>query len=92
MNQTFLQAIADLTPKEKREHSEGPIILHEGRYRLYEKPDGTLRVQYLKDGSEVEEFAEIPAVVIHLAKAMQDGSMSPVQMMAEASKLMMSIK
>lgn len=71
---------------------DGPVILHEGRYRLYEKPDGTLRIQYKRDDAVEEEWAEIPGVMVKLTKAMQDGTMSPMQLIGEATKMMMSMK
>lgn len=71
---------------------DGPVILHEGRYRLYEKPDGTLRVQYKRDDAEEEEWVEIPGIMVKMTRGMQDGSLSPMQLIGEATKMMMSMK
>jgi len=65
-----------------------PVILHEGRYRLYEKSDGTIRIQYKRDGSETEDFMEIPGGFLMLAKAASEGKLSPTQMIGEVMKLM----
>jgi hypothetical protein len=61
-----------------------PVILHEGKYRLYEKPDGTLRIQYQRSDKETEDFMEIPGMMIRLAKAASEGKMSPMAMMKSA--------
>lgn len=65
-----------------------PVVLHQGRYRLYEKPDGTLRIQYRRDDKEEDDFIEIPGMMIALSKAAAEGKMSPVQMMRSAMELM----
>jgi hypothetical protein len=65
----------------------GPRILHEGRYRLYEKPDGGLRIQYKRDGSDQEDFMEIPGGMIRLAKMAGEGNLSFPQFLREAAKL-----
>jgi hypothetical protein len=65
----------------------GPEILHQGRYRLYKKPDGTLRIQYRRDGADKDDFFELPAAMVRLAEAANDGSMSPIQMMHAAMQL-----
>lgn len=84
-----MQIIANLPATQA--HDE-PIILHEGRYRLYEKPDGTLRIQYKRDDAEEEEWAEIPGVMVKLTRGMQDGSLSPMQLIGEATRLMMTMR
>lgn len=61
-----------------------PVVLHEGRYRLYEKPDGSLRIQYRRDGNDTDDFIEIPGMMIKLAKGAADGNMSPMTMMKAA--------
>jgi hypothetical protein len=65
-----------------------PVILHQGRYRLYEKPDGTLRIQYQIDGKDTEDFMEIPGAMIKLAKAASEGKLNPMQMMKSAMEYM----
>lgn len=67
-----------------------PEIVHEGRYRLYKKSDGTLRIQYKRDDKETEDFFELPGGMVALAQAASEGKLSPIQMMAEVSKMMMN--
>jgi hypothetical protein len=57
-----------------------PKVLHQGRYRLYEKPDGSLRIQYRRDDREEDDFLEIPGAVIRMAKAASEGKMSPLEL------------
>lgn len=64
-----------------------PKILHEGRYRLYEKADGTIRIQYKRDDKDTEDFMEIPGSAVALAKAASEGNLTPAQMMGEVMKL-----
>lgn len=64
-----------------------PKILHQGHYRLYEKPDGTLRIQYRRDDKDEDDFMELPAAMVNLAKAAAEGKMSPVLMMREIMKI-----
>ena len=56
-----------------------PRILHEGRYRLYEKPDGTLRIQYRRTDREEDDFMEIPGQVLKMAKLVSEGNLNPLQ-------------
>lgn len=65
-----------------------PVILHQGRYRLYEKPDGTLRIQYQQDGKDAEDFIEIPGAMLRLAKMASEGKLNPMQMMKHAMEYM----
>jgi hypothetical protein len=64
-----------------------PRILHQGRYRLYEKPDGGLRLQYRRDDKDVDDYLEIPGMMVRLLNRAQDGNMSPMEFMREAMKL-----
>lgn len=65
-----------------------PVVLHQGRYRLYEKPDGTMRIQYRRDDKDTDDFFEIPGAMIALAKAAAEGKMSPMDMMKSAMGFM----
>lgn len=56
-----------------------PVILHEGRYRLYQKPDGTIRVQYRRDDSDEDDSLEIPGFILRMAEAMSEGKISPLK-------------
>jgi hypothetical protein len=69
--------------------TSGPVIVHEGRYRLYQKPDGTMRIQYKRDDKDAEDFLEISGKLVALAEKMDKG-MSPMDMMKEVTQLMMS--
>jgi len=57
----------------------GPVVLHQGRYRLYEKPDGTLRIQYRRDDKETDDVLEIPGAMIRIAKMMSEGNLNPLR-------------
>lgn len=65
-----------------------PRMLHKGKYALWEKPDGTLRIQFKRDDMENEEFFEIPGFVLALGKAASEGKLSPIQMFSEMQKHM----
>lgn len=65
----------------------GPHILHEGRYRLYEKPDGGIHLVYLVDGQEDEQHMEIPGAMLRLARMASEGNMSFPQFVKEAAKM-----
>lgn len=64
-----------------------PVILHEGRYRLYEIPDGSLRIQYRRDDKDEDDFVVLPGAMIRLAKMASEGNMSFPQFLKEAAKL-----
>jgi hypothetical protein len=65
-----------------------PVIVHEGRYRLYELPDGTLRIQYRREGAETDDYIELPGTMVKLAKAASEGNMSPLDVMKAATRMM----
>lgn len=65
-----------------------PVIVGQGRYRLYRKPDGTMRVQFREDGADEDAFFEFPGALLVLAKNAAEGNMNPLAMMKEAAKLM----
>lgn len=67
-----------------------PVIVHEGRYRLYELPDGTLRIQYRREGAEADDHIELPGAMVRLAKAASEGNISPMDMMKAVTKMMRS--
>jgi hypothetical protein len=66
---------------------ESPIILHEGRYRLYEKPDGGLHLTYKRDDMDELQHMEIPGPLMSLAQRASEGKISPLDMMKELFKL-----
>lgn len=65
-----------------------PVIIGQGRYRLYRKPDGTMRVQFRQDGTDEDAFFEFPGALLVIAQQAAEGKMNPLQMMKEAAKLM----
>lgn len=58
-----------------------PKVIHQGRYRLYEKPDGSIRIQYRRDDKDSDDFIEVPAVVLSLARSANEGKVGPMDMM-----------
>lgn len=64
-----------------------PQILHEGRYRLYGKPDGGIHLVYKRDDKEEEDHFEIPGQMLRLAQLAGSGEMTFPQFMKEAVKL-----
>jgi hypothetical protein len=65
----------------------GPKVIHQGRYRLYEKPDGGLRLQYKRDDKDEEDYLEIPGMMVRLLNRAQQGDMSPMEFMREAMRM-----
>ena len=61
----------------------GPKVLHEGRYRLYEKPDGNLHLVYKRDDQETEQHLEIPGKLLGLAQRAAQGQLSPMDVIKE---------
>lgn len=71
---------------------ETPRILHEGRYRLYENPDGGMRIQYRRDDKDADDFVQLPGPIIALGKAAAEGSMSPIELMRRMMSLMKDMR
>ena len=69
-----------------------PKIVHEGRYRLYENPDGGLRIQYRRDGKDEDDFVQLPGPIVALGKAAAEGNMSPIELMQRMMKLMREMR
>lgn len=65
-----------------------PVIVHEGRYRLYQNPDGGLRIQYRRDDKDEDDFVQMPGPVVALAKAAGEGNISPVEMVRRMMSIM----
>lgn len=59
----------------------GPRILHRGAYTLYEKPDGTLRIQYRRTDKDEDDFMEIPGGILRMAKLASEGKLNPLKAM-----------
>jgi len=58
-----------------------PVVVHKGVYTLWEKPDGTLRIQYRREDKDEDDFVELPGVMVKMAKAASEGKMNPMDMM-----------
>jgi hypothetical protein len=69
-----------------------PKIVHEGRYRLYENPDGGLRIQYRRDGKDEDDFVQLPGPIVALGKAAAEGNMSPIELMQRMMKIMREMR
>jgi hypothetical protein len=69
-----------------------PRILHEGRYRLYENPDGGLRIQYRRDDKDEDDFVQMPGPIVALGKAAAEGNLSPVELMRKMMSLMKDMR
>jgi hypothetical protein len=67
--------------------STEPRVLHQGRYRLWEKPDGGLHLVYQRDDKDEPDHMDIPGAFLKLAKLAGEGKMTPMEMMREAMKL-----
>lgn len=64
-----------------------PVIVHQGRYRLYQKPDGGLHLVYQRDDKDEPDRMELPAAFLRLAQMAGEGKLSLPQLMAEVMKL-----
>ncbi len=66
---------------------EVPVIVHQGRYRLYEKADGGLHLVYQRDDKDEPDHMELPGALLNLAKMAGEGKMSIPEMMREVMKM-----
>jgi hypothetical protein len=64
-----------------------PVVVHKGIYTLWEKPDGTLRIQYRREGNDTDDFVELPGALVKMAKGMAEGKLNPMDMIKEVMKL-----
>jgi hypothetical protein len=55
-----------------------PKIVHKGVYTLWEKPDGTIRIQYRRDDKDEDDFMEIPGAILRMAQMVGEGKMNPL--------------
>jgi hypothetical protein len=72
--------------------SNMPTVLHEGRYRLYQNPDGGLRIQYRRDDKETDDYVQVPGAIIELGKAVSEGNLSPIEIMRRMASLVGSMR
>lgn len=68
------------------EHVE-PHIVHQGRYRLWAKPDGGLHLVYQRDDSDTPDHMELPGAFLRLAQMAGEGKLSLPQLLGELMKL-----
>jgi hypothetical protein len=61
--------------------SNEPVMLHEGRYRLYQNPDGGMHLVYRPEGQDTDMHMEVPGALIRLSEQAATGKISPMQMM-----------
>jgi len=64
-----------------------PVVIHEGKYRLYGKPDGGLHVVYQRtDRNEADHF-EVPGPLLALAQSAAEGKLSPADILRQMTKM-----
>jgi|HubBroStandDraft_6_1064221.scaffolds.fasta_scaffold1279237_2 hypothetical protein len=81
-----------MTELQRPEEIQGPRVVHEGRYRLYENPDGGLRIQYRRDGKDEDDFVQLPGPIVALGKAAAEGTMSPIELMQRMMRIMREMR
>lgn len=72
---------------EQTEQITEPVIVHQGRYRLWKKPDGGLHLVYQRDDRDAADHMDIPGVFIAIFESAAAGNLSPMEMMREVMKL-----
>ena len=60
--------------------------LMNGRFSVYEAPDGGIKVAYRPDGETDSKLLEIPAMVINMARMGAAGKLNPFTAMKEMMK------
>lgn len=69
-----------------------PQVVHEGKYRLYQKPDGGYHLVYKRDDKDTEDHMDLPGGMVALSQKMSEGNMSFPQFMKEAIALMSELR
>lgn len=64
-----------------------PVIVHQGRYRLWKKPDGGMHLVYQRDDSPTADHMELPVQFLRVAQMAGEGKLNPMQLIAEVMKL-----
>jgi hypothetical protein len=64
-----------------------PVIVHQGRYRLWENPDGGLHLVYQRDDKDEPDHMQLPGALLAIARAAGEGTMSLPEMMREVMKM-----
>src|SRR5208283_227243 len=71
-----------IAPLVHSETPQGPAILMEGRFRLYETPQGGYKLVYRPDGEDQDRpHIDVPAMMVKAAKAMGDKGPGKMGMM-----------
>jgi hypothetical protein len=70
----------------------------QGRFNLYDTPDGGLHISYQEDPTEVDEngtsvpkdvqHIDVPGQLLAMAKMLENGSMNPMQAFSKMSKML----
>lgn len=82
----------ELVPVEIAPLEAIPVIIGQGRYRLYQKPNGSMRIQFREDSANEDAHFEFPAALMELARDAAEGKLSPAQMMKRVMKLMSGMR
>jgi hypothetical protein len=64
-----------------------PVMLHKGRYTLYQKPDGGIHLVYQRDDKDTPDHFELPGAMLRLARMASEGKLSPGDMLKEVMKM-----
>lgn len=68
-------------------HPSEPVVVHQGRYRLYRKPDGGMHLVYQRDDKGEPDHFELPGALLNLAQMAGEGKMSMPEMLRELMKM-----
>lgn len=60
-----------------------PHVVHQGRYRLYEKPDGGLHIVYQRDDKTEPDHIDLPGALVKMAQMAGEGKLSMPDMLRE---------
>lgn len=63
-----------------------PTIVHQGRYRLYEKPDGGMHLVYQRDDKNEPDHFDLPGFLVNLARNAGEGKITPMEMFRDMMK------
>lgn len=55
--------------------------LMNGKFSLYETPDGGYHIAYVVEGDEETRHIGIPPMIVRMAKQGMEGNLSPMQML-----------
>jgi hypothetical protein len=58
-----------------------PTPLMNGKFSLYDTPDGGYVIAYQPEGDQETRRIEVPAIVVRMAKMASEGKLSPVAAM-----------